>query len=181
MKVGYIGQLYPGKGIELIAQIAPACPWAHFFVAGGGSADVATWTERCSSYDNLTLLGHLPQDRLDAFRAAMDVLLVPPRAVVGVAGGAGFSQALSPPLKLFEALASGKPTICSDFLDEVVTHDHEALLCDPERPQQWISALARLRDDDARRTQLAAAALNRFNAEFSWNSRAQKVLQGITM
>lgn len=181
LKVGYAGQLYPGKGVELIGQIAPECPWAHFFIVGGGKTEVDQWHQRISSIENLTLLGHVPQQELDGFRAAMDVLLVPPRAMVGVAGGSGFSQALSPPLKLFESLASAKPIICSDFLDEVVTDQRDALLADPAQPKQWIDALERLRDDSQLRARLGKAARARFDADLSWNARARRVLHGLTL
>ena len=123
----------------------------------------------------------MPQQELDGFRAAMDVLLVPPRALVDVSGGAGFSQALSPPLKLFESLASAKPVICSSFLDEVVTHQRDALLADPEQPQQWIRSLERLRDDPQLRADLGKAARARFDADLSWTARARRVLHGLNL
>ena len=35
LQVGYVGQLYPGKGIELIRELAARAPWADFHVVGG--------------------------------------------------------------------------------------------------------------------------------------------------
>src|SRR5262249_46489182 len=38
---GFVGRLYRGKGMELIAQLAPLCPWADFHIVGGHAADAA--------------------------------------------------------------------------------------------------------------------------------------------
>ena len=180
LRVGYAGGLYPGKGMELIGEVAPSCRWAEFYVAGGAGAELERWRARLAGCGNLQLLGHLPQAQLAAFRAAMEVLLVPPKPAVGVAGGGTVEQAYAPPLKLFEALAAGKPVVCSDFLAEVVRDGEHALLRDPERPELWVAALERLAEDAALRRRLAGGARRRFEDGLSWDSRASLVLAGIS-
>lgn len=178
-RVGYAGSLHEGKGMELIAALAPLVPRAQFYVAGGNGAEVARWREHAGDEENINLLGALSHKELPAFRAAMDVLLVPPKASVRVAGGGWIEQAYAPPLKLFEALASGRPVICSDFLGEVVTEGEHALLRDPHRPQQWKSAIERLMSDEAARERLSRRARGLFLAEYTWRRRAEKVLSGV--
>ncbi len=178
-RVGYAGSLHEGKGMELIAALAPLVPRAQFYVAGGNDTEVARWRERTGDEENISLLGALPQKDLPAFRAAMDVLLVPPKASVRVAGGGRIEQADAPPLKLFEALASGKPVICSDFLGEVVTDGEHALLRDPEEPGQWARALEYLISDEAARERLSRGARELFLSEYTWRRRAEKVLAGL--
>ena len=178
-RVGYSGSLHEGKGMELIASLAPLVPQAQFYVAGGNGEEVARWRERTGDEENINLLGSLPQKDLPAFRAAMDVLLVPPKASVRVAGGGRIEQADAPPLKLFEALASGKPVICSDYLGEVVIDGEHALLRDPEETEQWKSALEHLMSDEGAREKLSRGARALFLSEYTWRRRAEKVLAGL--
>lgn len=42
-RIGYTGHLYPGKGMELISDIAPLCPEATFHVVGGLPEDIDRW------------------------------------------------------------------------------------------------------------------------------------------
>lgn len=177
-RVGYAGSLHTGKGMELIVELAPKCPWAHFYVAGGDTASLASWNQKLEGAANLTLLGSLRQETLPAFRAAMDVLLVPPKNTVRVAGGGSIEQADAPPLKLFEALASGKPVLCSDFLYEVVNDGQQALLCNPETPHQWLQALEYLYTNEPERAKLSRNARSLFLSEHTWTKRASKVLHG---
>ena len=177
--VGYAGSLYRGKGVELIVQIAPHCPWATFFVAGGDEAEVNRWRARTIDISNIHFLGHLSQEELAGFRSAVDAVLVPPNRRVIVNRGAEIDQALAPPLKLFEALACGKPVVCSDHLEEVVTDDVNAILCNPEDPQQWEVALQRLAYDAALRQKLASGARKLFENGLSWRARAKLVLSGL--
>ena len=175
LRIGYAGSLYPGKGVELIAAIAADCPWAHFFVAGGSSTEVHSCRQSILA-DNVTFLGNLAHTQLPAFRAAMDVLLVPPKAQVRVSGGGTIDQADAPPLKLFEALAAGKAIVCSDYLAEVVKDGLHAVLRDPEHSDQWVSALRRLSENPAERVSLGRQAHELYQRDYSWKSRAEKVL-----
>ncbi len=179
LRVGYAGGLYPGKGIELIAAVAPHCGSAQFYVAGGSADELASWREAAEDIPNLHLLGRLRQEELPGFRAAVDVILVPPKRRVSVSSGGEIDQALAPPLKLFEALAAGKAVVCSDYLDEVVTHGEHALLCDPEQPEQWVAALRALAEDAELRRRLAEGARRLFAEGLSWDARAAKVLEGL--
>ena len=54
------------------------------------------------------------------------------------------------PLKLFEYMSSKKPIISSDLksIKEILTHNHDAILCDPDNFQEWIRAIERLNNKD---------------------------------
>jgi len=43
LRVGYVGQLYPGKGMEIIAELAKKCSWADFHIVGGVEEDIVKW------------------------------------------------------------------------------------------------------------------------------------------
>ena len=149
MSVGYIGHLYPGRGMEILRDFAELCPWAAFHVVGGWPEDVAFWKQRIGDASNVTFHGHVAPSRVPDFLHAMDVLIAPYQPVVGLEGGAGDNSRWVCPLKVFDYMAAGKPIICSDHavLREILTHEQDALLCRPTDVTQWADALRRLRDD----------------------------------
>jgi len=177
LRIGYVGHLYAGRGVELILHLAASCPWAHFHLVGGTDADVAEWRARSSGRTNLTFHGFLPPNRLDAYRLALDVLLAPYERTVTIQGEGDTSRWMSP-LKIFEYMAAGKAIVCSDLpvLHEVLTHERTALLCDPDEPEAWVGALERLHREPDLRAALGARARVEFEAEHTWAARARRVL-----
>lgn len=176
--VGYAGQLYRGKGMELIAKIAPMCPWAQFHVVGGVGVDVEQWREQVQHVPNLHLHGFVPPAQVPRYLSAFDILLAPYQRTVSVYGAAGDVAKWMSPLKLFEYMAAGKPIVCSDLpvLREVMRHEGNGLLCNPDDPHAWVSALMLLRDRPDLRSALAANALSDFEAHYTWTARAKRVL-----
>ena len=181
MSVGYIGHLYPGRGMEILRDFAELCPWAAFHVVGGWPEDVAFWKQRIGDASNVTFHGHVAPSRVPDFLHAMDVLIAPYQPVVGLEGGAGDNSRWVCPLKVFDYMAAGKPIICSDHavLREILTHEQDALLCRPTDVTQWADALRRLRDDHDLADALAARALESFEQQYSWDARARRVLEGL--
>jgi glycosyltransferase involved in cell wall biosynthesis len=80
------------------------------------------------------------------------------------------------PMKLFEALAAGRPIIASDLpvLRELLEHEKNALLVDPEDPEAWICAVRRLQTDPELACRLAQSARESAR-EFTWEKRAEHI------
>ncbi|WP_078118078.1 glycosyltransferase family 4 protein [Thiosocius teredinicola] len=178
MNVGYIGQLYRGKGMELISKLAPLCPWAKFHIVGGLEVDIEKWKGECSELANMTFHGFVPHADVQRFMLAMDVVLLPNQAYVAAFGGGhrNISEWTSP-LKAFEYMAAGKAIVASDLpvLREVFVPEKNALLCSPEDPHDWSDALQRLAADRVLKERLEATALADFEARYSWDARAGAV------
>lgn len=180
--VGYIGHLYRGRGLETIMHIAQKCPWAQFHIIGGMQEDIEYWKHRINTINNIKLYGFIPPSKTEIYRNSFDVLLAPYQRKVLVAGGnntTNTSKWMSP-LKIFEYMASGNPIICSNLpvLCEILTHGKNALLCHPEKSDEWSDSLQRLRCDLDLRSKLSAQAYQDFRKLFTWQVRAQKVLKG---
>lgn len=180
LQVGYVGHLYPGRGIEIIEELAKKCCWADFHMVGGTDEDVKRWTERLRDVRNVKIHGFVPPSDTDRYRRACDVLLAPYQRRVAVEGGGNTSEWMSP-LKVFEYMAAGKAIACSDLpvLREVLTHERTALLCSPVDPNNWVEALVRLRDEPDLRKRLAATAREEYLSKYTWTARAEKVLEGL--
>jgi glycosyltransferase involved in cell wall biosynthesis len=177
LRVGYVGQLYAGKGMELIARLAKELPEFDFEIVGGREHDLALWKERLSGGDNIKFHGFVPNAKTEAFRQRCDILVAPYLRNVSMSGGGDISEWTSP-LKLFEYMGSRKPIVCSDLpvLREVMHDGRNALLCNPDSLASWIAALRRLKTDEPLARRLADNAYNDLKYNYTWAGRARKLM-----
>ena len=175
--VGYIGHLYPGKGMEIVAELVKGCPWAFFHIIGGNESDIKYWQNQLNQFNNIRFYGFIPHSQTASYSLASDVLIAPYQRQVASNCGGDIAQWMSP-LKIFEYMAAGKPIITSNLpvLQEVLTHETTALLYEPEDIQGWIAGLTRLRDNPQLRQYLGDRALVEFQSKYTWFSRANWVL-----
>jgi glycosyltransferase involved in cell wall biosynthesis len=177
LQVGYVGHLYPGKGMEIITLLAHRLPRMDFHVVGGMDEDIARWRQTGAT-PNLHFHGFVPHADLPWYFEKFDVLLAPyQKKVIGVGGKKDNAPWMSP-LKLFEYMASGKAIVCSDLpvLREILSHKEDALLIPPEDIEAWVLALRTLQDDPVLREMLAISAKKKFLACHTWEKRAREVL-----
>jgi glycosyltransferase involved in cell wall biosynthesis len=182
LQVGYIGHLYPGRGMEVISVLAKRCSWGDFHIVGGAESDIQHWKKQLENLRNTFFHGFVPQWKTERYRQSFDVVLSPYQRAFGVAGGGVDPAHWMCPLKLFEYMASGRAIVCSDLpvLRDILTHGKNALLCDPEDTNQWVNALTRLRNDPKLRNQLGRNAYEDFKRQFSRISRAKSVLENLS-
>ena len=181
LQVGYTGHLYPGKGMETIAALAPRCPWADFHVVGGMDADLARWRPRVAGVTNLTLHGFVTHGDVGEHIRSFDVVLAPYGHAVSVKGGSAGAERWMSPLKIFEYMSHGKPIIATELpvIREVLESGKNALLAPSDDLDAWEQALRELADDPHLRRTLGDRARNDFEAHYSWDTRARAVLEGL--
>jgi glycosyltransferase involved in cell wall biosynthesis len=176
LQVGYVGHLYPGRGIELIVELAGRCPWAEFHLIGGLDASIAEWRGRSADLANIVFHGFCPPSEVQSRIARLDVLLAPYQRAVATYGERVETARWMSPLKIFEYMAAGKPMVVSDLpvLREVLD-DANSMLVDPEHVEGWVAALEALRDANLRQ-RLGLNARDRFLKLHTWDQRARAVL-----
>lgn len=182
-KVTYVGGLYPGKGIELLVKLAPLCPWAQFTIVGGTRDEVEHWQSALKlMLDNVVFRGHAPHKEVRQYMLSSDVLVAPYQYSVHVHGSGkdDIAQWMSP-LKLFEYMSSARPIVASDLpvIREVLRHEHNALLADPEKPDIWRMALERIRSNPNLGVQLAQRAYQEYKRSYTWDVRAKAIVDSI--
>ena len=179
MRVGYTGSLFPGKGADTLLDVAGACPWATFAIAGGPDALAAALRRRASDegLTNVVVHGSLAPVEARSLQRDCDVLVAPFARRIESDSGHDIARWTSP-MKVFEYMAAGRPIVISDLpvLREVLRPDVDALMVAPEDPDALIAALERLRDDPELGARLAASALERVRSEFTWKLRARRIL-----
>ena len=179
--VGYVGHLYPGKGMETIAAIAPQLPDVRFDIVGGTSKDVALWRERTGGIGNIAFVGHVPHRDVGRHIAGFDLALAPFGRYVG-AQRREISRWFSP-LKIFEYMAQGRAIVAADLpvLHDVLEHGRNAWLVEPGNAQAWVDAIVRLRGDCEVRSRLGRVALDDFRQRYTWIARARNILEGLAV
>lgn len=184
LQVGYIGSLYPGKGMEVISELVHLCPWAVFHIVGGNVQEISLWKNRCSRNGelppNIFFHGFIPHALVGFVCSHFDIALLPTQPLVSnVSGNTDAGWHISP-LKLFEYMAAGLPILASDLesVQEVIENGVNGLLLPPDEPKAWRSALEYLRDNPQERKRIGENAKRTLVDKFSWEARAKKVLAG---
>jgi glycosyltransferase involved in cell wall biosynthesis len=176
----YTGHLYPGRGLELMVNLARRNPDVSFVWAGGRPEDVAAWTARLNDdgIDNIRVLGFIPNADLPLVQAAGDILLMPYARKIAVSSG-GDTAAYASPMKAFEYLAAGRAILASDLpvFGEVLDADN-CLLLPPEDVDAWDHALRRVLADRPLRETLASQARRDARA-YGWTERARRAIEGL--
>ena len=171
--VGYIGGFLPGKGMELVLEIAGRMPGIRFELVGGTADDV----NGLRVPPNVTLAGRLSHakamERLDGFA----IVLLPNQQKIMVSGGKIDIGAWTSPLKLFEYMAAAKPIVASRLpvLQEVLSDGCDCLMASPSDPDEWARKIQDCLDDPNQAMQLGQAAREKFLANHTWSIRARKL------
>lgn len=177
LRVGYVGNLYPGKGMELIVEIAERMPELTFDIVGGRPMDVVHWGDHIST-DNIVLHGQKPHGALQPFFDQMDVMLLPLQRQVSPDGGGSDISRWTSPMKMFEYMAQGRAIVASDLpvLGEVLKNEHNALIAPGGDPNAWVRAIQRLQSDAILRCRLGKTARQELEEKYTWAARAKMIL-----
>ncbi len=172
--VYYIGQLYPWKGVDILVRAMQQVDGAELVVVGGLPPEpdldrVKRLAEEVAVSDRVRFRGFVPPSELAAERAQASIFVIPNL-------DSTTARLYTSPLKLFEAMASGRPIVASDLtsIREVLTHEDNALLVPAGDPQALASAIERLLGDGVLSARLAARAFEDAKA-YSWEARADKI------
>jgi len=177
-RAGYVGQLYPGKGMEIIEQLAPRFPELEFHVIGGRDEDLQYWRKR-ALFSNLFFHGYVKHGEIYKHFRNFEIALVPFQRRLSLEGGRGNTVRWTSPLKIFEYMAYGKAIIASDLpvLREVLKDRENALLVPPEDVEAWACALEELIGNRTLMRKLGRAARNLLEASYTWEKRVVRVLE----
>ena len=176
--VGYFGHLYPGRGIEIIEELAKNNTTSIFLVYGGNDADIKEYKRR-NTYKNLFFMGYVHSKKVHKVMAMMDILLMPYQKSVSIGiKGIDTSKWMSP-IKLFEYLSVGVPIISSNIsvLKEVLIDGENCLLVEPNDVNSWSIALNKIITNAEFEEKLGLNAYNLYKDKYTWKHRAKGILK----
>lgn len=176
--VCYSGNIYEGRGIEHLIEIAPGMSGVLFLVVGGLESDV----QRCRSLarekraENIRFTSYVHNNTVPLFLAASDVLVMPYTSRMTIRGGT-LARDFTSPIKLFEYMASGRPIVATSIpsVSEILEDGVNALLVPPDRPEALAAGIKRALDDPALAKVLSGRAASDVRG-YTWEVRAKKLL-----
>ncbi len=176
--VGYSGHFYPGRGMDLLTDIARQLPEVNFLWMGGRQEDIEPWQRSLAeqSIHNVAITGFIPNSRLPLYQAAADALVMPYGRKISGSSGGDISRVINP-MKMFDYLAAGRPIIASEIpvFHEVLTKD-TAVFCEPENSQDWVKAIKDLQDHPRKRAEMSRRA-KASAKNYTWTNRARITLE----
>lgn len=180
--IGYLGSLYPGKCMEVMIPVAKSRPEYLFHVVGGNKEWIDKWTTdaRASGVNNIIFYGFVDNAKIGSYYRNFDICILPfgKNVFVDKSKRLNIGRWISP-LKLFEAMAYAKAILVSDIptIREVLTDEENCLFADPDNIEEWGEKLDRLVGDAELRTRLGNAAKEELMRNYTWEIRAERVLQ----
>lgn len=178
LKVGYVGHLYKGKGIEVISSLSKKVDGhVEFHIIGGFEKDIELWKNKINS-KNVFFYGHVAHKEVGNYINALDVCLLPNQKVVLAFGSKKNAINISDftsPLKVFEYMSHKKAIIASDLpvLREVLTNKNSLIVkCD--NIDEWIAAIEKLKNPKNREN-IGKQALLDFRP-YTWKNRAKEIM-----
>lgn len=176
---GYSGHFYPGRGIDLLFELALRNQDINFIWMGGEDEAIEYWRGRvrAEGIENIHLQGFIPNDELPLYQAACEALLMPYEKKIATSSG-GDTALFASPMKVFEYMAAGRVILSSDLrVFREVLNPSNSLLLPPNDAAAWTQALRRTKDDPHLRQTLENEAQKGISA-YSWVQRASRALRG---
>jgi len=154
----YVGRLEKWAGVDLILKCAERLRHlkAKFLLVGEGNIELQT------EMSNVVCCGKVPHEMVVNYLALADVVLVP-------MGQDPLGQSASP-LKLFEAMAMGKPVIASNTqgIRDVVNPQINGVLL-PFEETLWAETIAEIIENPAIAARLGKNARKTIESGYDWD------------
>ncbi len=178
LTVGFTGHIYPGRGAELLFELAKQLPAVNFLWVGGTPELVEFWRGKLSEskMSNVTMTGFLQHEAIPLYQAASDILLMPYGKSISASSGQDIAEVINP-MKMFEYMAAGRAIISAD-LDSIreILNEENAVLCEPSNMEKWKAEIENLLADESRRLALGNQA-RRDVEQFTWAARERRIME----
>lgn len=179
LTVGFTGHIYPGRGADLLFELAKQMPQVNFLWVGGTSELVDFWRAKLTDakMTNVTMMGFVKHENIPLYQAASDVLLMPYSRSISASSGQDIAEVINP-MKMFEYMASGRVIVSADLPSiREVLNEGNAVLCEPGGIGNWKLEIESLLADESRRQVLSSQARNDVE-QLTWVKREERVMLG---
>lgn len=171
----YAGSFYDWKGTHSLGRSMKSLSdrYVAYFV-GGTDLELKSFREFIKKNDipSVVTVGYVPPSVVLKYLAASDILVLPNVRKA--------HSAYTSPLKLFEYMAAKRPIVASDLpaIREILRHEQNALLVEPDNPVALAEAIERVSTDEALTKRLVQNAFQDVQ-HYTWDKRADKIIHFI--
>jgi len=181
LTVGFTGHIYPGRGADLLFELAKQMPTVNFLWVGGTPELVDFWRGKLTEagMTNVTMTGFVKHESIPSYQAAADVLLMPYSRSIEASSGQDIAEVINP-MKMFEYMASGRGIISADLPSiREVLNEGNVVFCEAGNWESvignWKVAIESLLADESRRLALGAQARKDVE-QLTWVKREERVM-----
>jgi glycosyltransferase involved in cell wall biosynthesis len=177
LTVGFTGHIYPGRGADLLFELAKQMPQVNFLWVGGTPELVDFWRGKLTEANitNVTMTGFVKHDVISLYQAAADVLLMPYSRSISASSGQDIAEVINP-MKMFEYMASGRAIVSADLPSiREVLNEGNAVFCEPDDIGKWKIGIEKLLGDEPRRSELSVQARKDLE-QLTWVKREERVM-----
>ncbi|HSE83703.1 MAG TPA: glycosyltransferase, partial [Thermodesulfobacteriota bacterium] len=179
--VCYAGNLYVGRGINLLTEVALRLKDVLFVIVGGVEEDIDRYmyVARMKSAENVIFIGFVPHKKVSLYLSSADVLVMPYTSQMTIKGGTNAVEFTSP-IKLFEYMAARRPIVATSLpsVEEILEQEGNAVLVEPDSVDSLYYGIKRVLDDEELARDLSFRAVNDIT-KYTWEERARKILEGL--
>jgi glycosyltransferase involved in cell wall biosynthesis len=180
LTIGFTGHIYPGRGADLLFELAKQLPQVNFLWVGGTPELVAHWRGKLleANMTNVTMTGFVQHERIPLYQAAADILLMPYARSIEASSGQDIAEVINP-MKMFEYMASGRAIISADLPSiREVLNEGNAVLVEPSEIEKWKVEIESLLADEPRRVGLGKQARTDVS-QLTWVKREERIMNQI--
>jgi glycosyltransferase involved in cell wall biosynthesis len=179
---GYIGSLFPGRGLDIVLGLAARLPEVLFLVVGGEGKYLSDLKARLGKLQlkNVLPVGYVPYRSIPGYMNTCDILLMPYQKQVLHRQAKHDTVKYMSPLKMFEYMAASRPIVSSriSVLEEVLQNNVNSILVQPNDLNEWEKALKKL-IRDSKFAQTIAAKAKKDVLNFSWDQRTNIIFNNL--
>lgn len=168
-RLGYFGSLEPGRFImESIEAVSNTPGWS--IVIGGEGTLAGAVKEAAKTSQSVTFLGRIPHSEVMEQSSRCDALHV-------MLDPSNVNYRISTPLRLFEAMSLGIPSIVSKgiYPAEVVEREGCGFVCEFDA-KAFSELLAKLSKSPQEMREKGASGQQAFHREYNWEKQAERLL-----
>lgn len=184
LTVGFTGHIYPGRGADLLFELAKQMPAVNFLWVGGAPELVEVWRGKLSQANmpRVKMTGFVNHEFIPMYQAAADVLLMPYSHSVEASSGQDIAGVINP-MKMFEYMAAGRAIVSADLPSiREVLNERNAVFCKAGNWEaaigNWQSAIESLLADESRRSALGAQARKDVE-QLTWLKREERIMSAL--
>ena len=161
----YVGRISKTRGLEIFETIAQRNEAKIILV---GEVE-----DQPLHLSKIRLVPFVPHSQVPSYYAKAQIVLLPYQPNLE------HVQSISP-MKLFEAMAAGRPIIASNIptIREILDNGETGLLVDPEDIEGWLEAVKKLKNNPGMALKLAMKCRKKAS-DYTWQARAKKIAEGI--
>jgi len=172
--ITYTGSLYKDRGIDRIINLSKDFQNFNFLIIGGPNEKAKEYQKECleKNLQNICFIGRVSHNLVSSYLNKSDVLLALWSKSVPTINYCS-------PLKIFEYMASNKLIIADGFITihEVLSHEKNALLCEPDDYKSLRSNLELAISNSEKYLKLGVGNRGLIKQHYSWDNRSRVIIK----